>query len=70
MYSTLYRPYLTPVSLLDMNHTSSFSLRCAQSGAEFSYLMWMYLVIANYWKQIVDLLSNLLSAPVPLTPDS
>lgn len=31
--------------------------------------MWLCLVIARYWKQIVDLLSVVLSLPIPLTPE-
>lgn len=60
--------YLTPIHFYAMGRIfTSNCLQCSQLGAEFNHVMWICLVIANYWKQVKDLLCNLLSTSIPFT---
>lgn len=43
-------------------------LRSQEPGANFVHLIWTCPIFSQYWRQVEDLLSSMLSTTVPLTP--
>lgn len=65
----LYKTYLTPARLHAMHRIpTSACTRCTCLHADFTHVMWLCPVIVRYWQQVSEILSAVLSVPVPCIP--
>lgn len=65
----LHQSYLSLVRLHAMHRiTTPGCTRCTHHRADFNHIMWLCPVIAGYWKRILAILSQIVSLPVPCTP--
>lgn len=58
------------MKLFKMGRISSPAcIRCPQTRSDFWHMVWDCPVIQTFWSEVVQLLSDVLSVPIPLTPE-
>lgn len=60
------------IVVTDKNKNVILSPNCARCNcprADFAYVIWHCPIIARFWQTVVEVLSAVLSIPVPLTPE-